>query len=187
MNWLDILLGAILLLSMLSGFRKGFARTGIGIGATIIGILCGLWFYRTIGAFLNNYIASRTAANVIGFLIVFAAVISLGSLIAWLIEKLLKVVQLSWLNRLLGGVLGLVQGALAGAMIILLMMAFSTKEPHSVANSRLAPYVIGSAKVIASAAPHEVREGFDRSYRKVHEMWAEALRKSGRRPPTDEM
>ncbi len=175
MNWVDILLGLILLLSVIGGFRKGLARTGIGAAAVVVGIVCGLWFYGTAGAFFQRFISSRPFANLAGFLTIFLAAVLLGGLISAILDRLLKFVHLSWLNRLLGAAFGLLRGALICAALMLLVLAFWTKPPGAVARSRIAPYVLGAARVMAYAAPHDVRAGFHRSYDKVKRFWAEAF------------
>ena len=188
MNWLDILLGAILVISVIAGFLKGFARTGIGFAALVIGVFSGLWFYPSVGAFLGQYIGSRSIANVLGFFVVFATVLAAGALITLILDRLLKFAHLSWLNRLLGGAFGLVRGIVISMLIVMLLMAFSTKEPpHAVAHSRIAPHVMGSARVLARATPREIREGFDRSYEKIKAIWAEMFDKKPKRPAEQDL
>lgn len=177
-NWLDVLLGLILVVSVIGGLRKGIARTGIGFAAVIAGVLCGLWFYGTAGAFFRRFVSSPALANLLGFLAIFLTILVLGGLIGALIEKLLKLVHLSWLNRLLGGAFGAVRGVLICTVIVFVLMAFSTKPPpQSVAHSRIAPYVMGAARVMSYAAPHDVRESFHRSYEKLRQIWAEMFEK----------
>ena len=186
-NWLDIVFAIILIASVLEGLKKGLTRTAIGLAAVIVGLFCGLWFYGTVGAAFGTYIA-RPWTNVLGFLIVFVGVILLGSLLAALIAKLLKLVHLSWLDRLLGGAFGVLRGALVCAVAVALLMAFSTRQPPgSVANSRIAPYVIGTARIVVYAAPHEFREGFHRSYEKLRALWDDVTHKKGGEPETDEL
>lgn len=188
LNWLDVLLGLILALSILRGFFKGLARTGIGVASVIVGLLCGLWFYGIAGGFLRGFIGSRPLANLIGFLIVFTAVIILGGLIGALLEKLLKLVHLSWLNRLLGGAFGAVRGVLVCTVVVFILMAFSSKPPpRAVAHSRIAPYVMGAARVMAYAAPHDVRESFRGSYDKLKQVWAEMFEKKPRKLSGDRL
>ncbi len=187
-NWLDIVLGLILALSILRGFAKGIARTGIGFAAVILGILCGLWFYGTAGALTQTFISSRPLANLVGFLAIFVMVIVCGGLIGALLEKLLKFAHLSWLNRLLGAAFGAVRGMLICAVAVFVLMAFSAKPPpQSVVHSRLAPYVMAGARVMAYAAPHDVREEFHRSYEKVKQIWAEMFEKKPRKLPAEQL
>jgi len=177
-NWLDIVLGLILLLSVIGGLRAGLAREVISLAALVVGIVCGLWFYGLVGALLLPHLSSKQLANAIGFFVILGGVVAVSALTCWLVDKLIKAVRLSWLNRLLGGVFGLLRGALIGAVVVMALMAFSVNPPpNSVARSRLAPYVVEAARVMAGVAPHEVKEGFKQSYEKVKELWAEARKK----------
>jgi membrane protein required for colicin V production len=181
-NWLDIILGLILLFAIIGGLRKGLARTGIGFAAVIVGLLCGFWLYDSAGRFLGGFIHSRTLANLLGFLAVFLLVLLLGGVVTALVERVLKVVHLSWLNRLAGAIFGAVRGILTCAVLVLILMVFTSKPPpRAVAQSRIAPYVMGAARVMAHAAPREVRDAFDRSYDKLRHVWADLFDRKPRR------
>ncbi len=187
MNWLDVVLGIIILISVISGIKKGLARTAIGLGAAILGLFCALWFHGMLGAYLT-FTGSRNIANLIAFFLIFLAVVVAGSLIGSLIDHLLKLVRLSWLNRILGGGFGLLRGVLVGAIVVLAVMAFTPRPaPQSVTNSRLAPYVIDTARVLTAAAPYEVKTAFRNSYARVKQIWAEALKHGVRRLPETEI
>lgn len=177
-NWLDILLGIILIASVIEGLKKGLARTGVGFVAVIVGLVCGLWFYGTVGNAFTGFIHSQRLANLFGFLAVFIGVILLGGLVGALIAKLMKVVHLSWLDRLLGGAFGVLRGALVGGILLLVLTAFSSKPPpQSVAHSRIAPYVMETARLMVYAAPREFREGFRESYDKLRQFWSDVTNK----------
>jgi hypothetical protein len=42
--------------------------------------------------------------------------------------------------------------------------------------SRTAPYVVDAARVVAAAAPHDLKEGFSKTYAEVKTIWGKALR-----------
>lgn len=187
MNWLDVILLIILGLSFLAGMAKGLARAAVGLAAVVAGLLFGFWFYGHAGSYIP-FVESRHVANILGFFVIFVGVMLLGSLLARLIEKLFKAVHLSWLNRLLGGGFGLIRGGAIAAVIIVIIMAFSVKSPPaSVAESHVAPYVIHGARIVAAAAPYEVKEGFRKSYAKLRETWTDAVKKSTRSLPADKI
>src|SRR2546430_266638 len=98
MNWLDIVLFILLLLSTVSAARKGFSREVIGIAAAVIGLICGVWMYGLAGSFLLPYVSSVQVANFIGFLLVFTACIILGSIVSALVRRFVKTVGLSWFD-----------------------------------------------------------------------------------------
>jgi hypothetical protein len=64
-------------------------------------------------------------------------------------------------------------------------MAFSPSghPPSSVVHSRTAPYVIDGARVVASMAPHEVREGFRKTYAQVKSVWEKSFEDGMRKLP----
>ncbi len=178
MNWLDIVFGLVILLSVIGGLRAGLAREVIGLVALVLAVVCGLWFYGSAGALVQPYLSSKQLANALGFFMIFGGILLAGALVTWILEKLLKWVHLSWLNRLLGGVFGLARAAVISAVIVMVLMAFTSKPPpRSVVESRLAPYVVDAARVMAAAAPYELKEGFRQSYEKVREAWAEMMKK----------
>jgi membrane protein required for colicin V production len=177
-NWLDIVIVAIIALSFIGGIAKGFVRAAIGLGATLIGLFCGIWFYGLAVHYFEPYVSSRAIASFLGFLIIFMGIVAVGALIAALLAKLFDIVGLSWLDRLLGGAFGAVRGIVLCVGLVLLVMAFDPKPPaKSVADSRFAPYITGSAEVLSELTPYELKSAFGRSYDRVKEIWQAMLQK----------
>jgi len=182
LNWLDIVLLLIFCLSVASGFAKGFAKLLVGLAAAILGFLCGLWFYGAAGAYLLPYVSHKGVANFLGFLLIFFAIVLAGAVVGKLLGMVLKWVGLSWFDRLLGAVFGLVRGLVFAIAFVLALMAFSPKPPPaSVVRSHIAPYVIGAANICSYMAPKEVREGVRQSYEKIRQAWKEMLDKTNAR------
>ncbi len=178
MNWLDVVLALVLLLSVAAGIRRGIARVGVGLIATMAGVLLGIWFYGSAGSFLLPYVSYRGLANFCGFLLVFFGTLLLGSLVGWVLAKMLKWAGLGWLDRLGGAAFGLLRGVLIGIALVMALLAFTSKPPpQSVVNSRLAPYMIDAARVLAYLAPRELRDGVEASYGHVRKVWKDAIEK----------
>ena len=187
MNWLDVILLLILIYSVVTSFRKGLTREIIGLISVIVGLLLGSWFYSSAGALLQPYVSSRTAANFGGFFLVFCGVILVGSLLSFVLGKFLKVTGLSIVDHALGAGFGLVRGSLIAVALIMGIMAFSQsgKPPDSVVNSRMAPYLVQGARVFAAMAPHELKEGFHKTYAEARSAWDDALKKGIRKMPKE--
>lgn len=176
MNWLDVVLGLILLLSTVSAAQKGFSREVIGIAAAIIGLVCGVWFYGLAGGWLLPYVSSPHVANFIGFFIVFAGFIILGTLAGAVIRRFVKVVGLSWFDRFLGAIFGIIRGSLLGMAVITALVAFAPavapdSAPASVAQSRLAPYILEAARFVVAIAPKDLKDGFEQHYEQLKSYW----------------
>jgi membrane protein required for colicin V production len=171
-NWLDIVLGLILCTTTFAGMRRGFSRAVIGFAATIAGLVLALWFYGTAGSVFVEYTSHRGVANVLGFLVVLSGTLAVGSLAGWLLARTLKKSGLGWMDHLLGAGIGLLRGTIVSIGIVTALSAFArTPPPPSVAQSQIAPYVMGAANVLAQVAPRELREGFDKTYEKVKQIW----------------
>jgi membrane protein required for colicin V production len=185
MNWLDVVLLVILAASVFTSFRKGFSREVIGLVAVVLALLLGSWFYGTAGALFAPYLSSTAAAHFAGFLLVFCGVLVLGAVVGAIVGKFLRVTGLSIFDHILGAGFGLARGVLIAVALVLGMMAFSPsgRPPESVVRSRTAPYVVDAAKLVASIAPHEVREGFRKTYGQVKSVWDKTLDDGVRKLP----
>jgi membrane protein required for colicin V production len=180
MNWLDVVLALIVIASIAASFRKGFAREVIGLVSVVLALVLGLWFYATVGSSLAPYLSSRRMANFGGFFLVFFGVIVLGGIVSLIVGRFLRVTGLSFFDHLLGAGFGVVRGLLIAVALMAAIMAFAAGDhpPDAVVHSRLAPYVAGAARILAAVAPHEFKDGFQKSYAQAKQAWQEALSRS---------
>src|SRR5690349_1186108 len=152
MNWIDLLLLAVVGFSVLSGFSAGFARTGVGFAATVLGILIGFWTYGIAANYVLDYVSSRAIANLIGFFLIFTGIVLLGALVGRLLAMLFKWIGLSWFDRLLGGAFGIVRGIVMAVAVTTVLLAFAPNPPpRSIVESRTMPYVIDASNILAAA------------------------------------
>ena len=172
MNWLDYFLLAILLASALMSARKGFSREIIGLAAALCALVLGMWFYGLAGSFLIPWVSSVRVANLIGFLLVVFAVLLLGWMLGWIVNRFLRTIGLSFFDRLLGAAFGLVRGLLIAIALLTAYMAFGPEVDSktvslSMLNSRIAPYVLDASHVFVSIAPMELKASFLKQYAQV--------------------
>jgi membrane protein required for colicin V production len=188
MNWLDLVLALILIACVAGGVRRGLTRQVIGLVSGVLAILLGIWLYGTAGSFVLPYTSSRTIANACGFVIVFCGVLLLGATVSAIVGKFLTFTGLSVIDHLLGAGFGLLRGIVYSIAIIMGAMAFShgEKPPEAIVNSRLAPYVADASRVVAAMAPHELREGFRKTYEQVKAAWSDTVDKGMRHLPNGE-
>ncbi len=176
MNWLDVVLGGILLGSVAGGVWKGFFRLSIGLAATVVSILLASWFYGLAAAVFAPYVKEPAFANMLGFLTILTVVQIAGLLLAKLLAALTKKAGLGWLDRALGGAFGVLRGTLIAIVFVMALTAFSIRPLESaVAGSYLAPYVMDSAQILVYLTPHEIRDGFRRNYAKIKEAWKKTI------------
>jgi membrane protein required for colicin V production len=97
----------------------------------------------------------------------------------FIVDRLLKLTHLKWIDRLLGALFGLVRGWLVCAVIVLAMTAFAWQVPRLEA-SALAPYLLMTARAVALVVPTSVRRGFEATYRAIYRHWLDGMK--GYRP-----
>ncbi len=179
MSLLDLLLGLIIGTSIVAGFMAGFARVGIGFCAAIIGVVFGFWFYNRPAAWFHTFIGSPIVSNVLGFLVVFWAILILGAIVAKIVSSVFKMTGLSWLDRLLGAAFGFVRGAVIGVGFVAVLLAFAPKPlPNWMVTSALLPYAIDASNMFASLAPSALKDAFNVGVAEIHKDWEEQLKRS---------
>jgi membrane protein required for colicin V production len=119
MIFLDLVIGLLLLLDILKGFRKGF----LSEAGTILGILFGFLMASAGGNSMARFLApvcggSEKWSVVVGFLLTFLAVFFLIVILAKIFEGFLSALALGWTNRLAGAVFCLLRGALVLSVVL---------------------------------------------------------------------
>ncbi len=106
MNWFDLVTLILLLLALIDGYRKGLIQQLVGLATIILAAIFGGKIAGYILPELNNLIdISPEFARVLSFLMAFGAIAIVISLIGKLIQKLLTVTFLSFVNRLFGSII----------------------------------------------------------------------------------
>jgi len=173
---LDLLVVIVIGSSVAAGLVAGFARVSIGFLAAILGVVFGFWFYGIPAGWVHRYLHSAAVSNLIGFLLVFWAILAIGALVAKVTSRLFKWTGLSWLDRLLGGAFGLVRGALIAVVMIAVLLAFAPKPmPNWMVNSRVLPYAMEASNTIASLAPNAIKNAFRESMLELRNLWNQEL------------
>jgi membrane protein required for colicin V production len=179
MNLLDLLLVVIIVLSVGTGFAAGFTRVGIGFIASICGLFFGFWYYPVPAAWMrDHWELSGNLCNILGFFAVFLLFVIAGGLVGQLLARLFKWSGLTWLDRLLGGVFGLVRGAFFAVIFVAVIMAFTPKPlPGWMVGSQGLPYVVDASNLCSKLAPTAVKEAFRDSLFEIRKLWEEELEK----------
>ena len=171
MNWVDLLILLTICISVYSGLSQGFVKIGIGFVSMICGFLFATWFYGMVGGQLIGLIGSRALANIAGFILIYVGILALGALVGIALSRILKVVGLSWADRLLGGAFGLVRGMVFVAVFLWIVTALAPLAPKALVGSQAAPYALRVGKFLSAVAPYELKNGFERSYRELTSLW----------------
>jgi membrane protein required for colicin V production len=154
MNNLDLtlLIGAGLFVIL--GVYWGLIRQVLAIAGLIVGVAMAGRYGPGVAAWLSSFISNPELAGVIGFAAVLLLVSAVASLIASLLRIFAGLLFLGWIDHLLGGVLGLAQAVLAGAALLIGLLAFpSPAWSAAVDGSALAVGLLRTAGALTALLP----------------------------------
>jgi membrane protein required for colicin V production len=164
----DWMICALVLLNVVTAAMQGFFSEALTMGGLVVGYIVAAWKYRSIAEWLESFLKNPWLAEVLGFLIIFFAIVLLFGLAARIARWLMKQSGLSGLDRFLGAVLGLLKGGLMVAVILMGMTAF-TPTSKLLQNSQLAPYFLVVGRAAIWAAPAELRARFFQGLDLLHQ------------------
>jgi len=167
MNWLDITLLAIVLLTAVMGVVRGLVRQVIGLIAVVFGLILAGLYYRAAGDMFDTFIKNALFSRFLGFLFIFILVLIAGALLGHLLTKAM-VGPLALVNRLFGGVFGLVKGVLVCGVIAFALVTFKVAEP-AMKTSTVAPFCLGIARAAVNVIPQDLRNEFNDSYKAIRD------------------
>lgn len=145
MNYIDIIIAIIVVVFGIRGLRKGLIREA----ATLLGLFLGLF----VAFHFSDFTADKLQhlweidpkyLNLIAFIVTFIVVAILVNLLGHLVAKLVKAINLGFIDRLGGFVIGLAKGLLICSLLIMLLNVFDDKKimsDEAKEKSLLYPYV----------------------------------------------
>src|SRR5271163_1134638 len=152
MTLADWMICALVLLNVVTAAMQGFFSEALTMAGLVVGYLVAAWRYRGFAEWLERFLKNPWLAEILGFLVIFFAIVILFGFAARFARWVMKKSGLSGFDRFLGAVLGLLKGGLMVAVILMGMTAF---KPAStlLQNSQLAPYFLAVGRAAIWLAP----------------------------------
>ncbi len=180
LNMLDTVFLIVIFLSILVGVLRGFIRELFSMVFLIIAVILSFLFYRDAGNLFIKYIINdMDISNFAGFLSIFVVVLIAGFLVTYFIRKIFIHGPLKSMDRILGGVFGLVRGILISGIIVFALVAFSIND-NLLLKSKISPYVKSSIEIFLKLLPGNVREKFNLFYKRTKNHGRQKNRRTSR-------
>ncbi len=150
MNWADYLLLALIAFSCIAGLMRGLLREVISLLTWVAGIVIA-WKYAgllepRLGGTLANEALRPWAARVL----IFIVVLLIGTAIGMLVTHFVRLSIFSGMDRLLGGVFGLLRGVVMIGLIVILCHGLRLQQEPWWRGSLLMPSAERAANVLRS-------------------------------------
>ena len=146
----DIIVIIVLLTGAYTGFRKGVVVSIASCVAIIAGAMAAYFFSNCLGIWLSEYLNwSEGQIAVASFALTFILVVCGVHLLAKALEGFLKMVALGLVNKIAGGVFGLLKNALIISFIIYGLSGFDGLLPEDLGDDYIVyPHVESLAPAV---------------------------------------
>jgi membrane protein required for colicin V production len=156
MNTVDVVVIAVIAISTLIAFLRGFVREILTVGSWIGAALVTLYGFPVIQPKFEHWISSKLAADIVGAVTLFLLTLIVLSLISHAIARFVRGSALTAVDRSLGLLFGLVRGAILVSLAYMLLLWL---DPNIVRGARTAPMMARGAEILRGWAPPELANG----------------------------
>lgn len=128
MNTFDLFIFIPVALGLIFGLFKGFVKEVVSLGAIVLAIFVAEFLTGRISPFVGNWFnLSPKMATTVSYILIFFITVILAFLISNMTNKLLKNINLGWLNGLLGGLFGALKIAIVVSVLMNVFDALDSK------------------------------------------------------------
>ncbi len=110
MNWFDLAIVAVVLLSALFAFARGIIREVIALAAWVAGFVAAIAYAGSLAGIFSSLDMPPVARQALAFVLILVVVLIAGALLARVLAGLIRAIGLGFMDRLLGLVFGVARG-----------------------------------------------------------------------------
>ena len=168
MTWVDWVIVIVMAASLVGGLSQGFFRVVCSLGGLLCGLVLGAWNYNRVATLLMPLVRVEAVADAIGFLLIALVVMGIAGILGGGLSKTMHRMGLGCLDRLAGGALGFLQGAVLVMLFVLVALAFF---PHAqwLAEARLPRQFFGVCHLSSHMGPAELADRVKTGLKKLEE------------------
>lgn len=171
MNFFDIIVIVILGYCLIRGIFRGLVKELSSIIGVFGGYYAAYTYYPVLAKPLSKWIANAGYLNIFSFLIIFCGVFIIISILGIIINYLLKIVFLGWLDRVSGAMFGAMKGILIVSVLLIALTAFLPKGTPVIKDSLLSPYVTLVSEKMAKVIPKDMKHAFSTKIATIKKAW----------------
>lgn len=172
-NVLDIIILSIVLFFTIWSFFKGIIRGVFSLLALALGIILARQFYYQTAQSWGRWISPK-AGNIIAFILLFLVAYLVVVIIGKLFRKIIKTIELNWLDHVGGALLGFLIGLLLVCLLVTVLIMVLSPHEEVLRTSKLIPHVVSLVTLsdgLLKAIPPEIRRGFQEKVEELKGFW----------------
>lgn len=121
MNWLDLVILAVLLVPALLGLAIGLIGAVTAIVGIIVGIVLASQLQDSLRPVVSTFFQDQTTARAVSFVLVLLVVALASMLLGAVLRRVLSLIMLGWVDKVAGLLVGLLIGALIVSALLFVM------------------------------------------------------------------
>lgn len=154
MNWLDVVLLAIIGFVTWRAYQNGFIRELVGLSASFLAIPIAGVFYDDMYPKVRPIVDNDDLAALVSFLAILAGVIVGGAVVAHLLKRTVAMLNLGAADKLAGGVFGFAKVVIIAQVVLIALVVFPKPDLHgSIDDSRVATGLLDTAPAVLAFLP----------------------------------
>lgn len=153
MNTVDIIVIAVVAISALIAFLRGFVREVLTIGSWLGASLVTLYGFPLLQSKFEQWISSKLAADIVCGISLFLGSLIIFSILSHMVARFVRGSALTAVDRSLGLLFGLVRGAILVSLAYMLIFAL---DPNILRGARTTPMMARGAEILRDMAPKEL-------------------------------
>jgi membrane protein required for colicin V production len=165
MNILDFILLTIMAVAMVRGIMRGMIRQLASLIGILVGFVVAGHVYSLILPLLKKYLSSIPHLEILSYLAVFFATWLIVTLLGLLALRLSRAMLMGWIDRILGGALGLVKGTVGAVVLVAVLTLFLPGKSSILTGSLLSAHAQKAGSYLIKLTPKDLRH----RYQKRHE------------------
>jgi len=138
--WVDVVVIAALVLSFGLGIVRGIVREVLSLSSWIVSIWLAYLYGDNLAIMIVPWIESERLSGLIGYVLVFVAVLVLLSMVGALLFKIFRVAEHSGTDRFLGGLFGCLRGVVIVTVLLFMVEWTPATGQAWFRDSQIVPY-----------------------------------------------
>lgn len=124
----DIVILIVILVSALIGLARGLFKEVLSLASWFAAFILALYLASSFRDQLSSELGDASVRLVIAFVLIFVATLIVGSVVQWLVAKVVKGAGLSGTDRFLGFLFGSARGLLVCIVALVVMRPFADES-----------------------------------------------------------
>lgn len=150
-NTADVVILCTVLISTIIGIYRGFVRELLTVMTWVVAAVIAYLYGRAVGNSMV-FIENQTVRELLGITFVFFAVVFLGLVLKIIVVKAAKISGVSTVDRVIGGLFGVLRGCVLVVLVLLLSSNNITTEDWYT-KSKLLPQFVAMADFTSKTTP----------------------------------